>query len=86
MVNSDFIIGAGAFSNVKKMLINKSSLHYNEIDHDYKNYLYLLIKGGYMIEKIITHLPRGEFMLMTNLDGRVYMYIICQKRKNSLKD
>ena len=92
-VNSDFIIGAdGAFSNVRKKMVDKYNHHYdyNEIDHDYKELLIPADKnGGYMIEKNALHIwPRGEFMLMAlaNLDGSFTCTLFAPKKgKNSFE-
>lgn len=75
-VKSDFIVGAdGAFSQVRKQMVDKyrHEYNYNEINHDYKE---LLIPAGdkntYLLEKNALHIwPRGNFMLMAlaNLDG-----------------
>ena len=92
-VNSDFIIGAdGAFSNVRKKMVDKYNHHYeyNEIDHDYKELLIPADKnGGYLIEKNALHIwPRGEFMLMAlaNLDGSFTCTLFAPKKgKNSFE-
>ena len=47
----------GAFSNVRKKMVDKYNHHYeyNEIDHDYKELLISVDKnGGYLIEKNYT--------------------------------
>ena len=92
-INSDFIIGAdGAFSNVRKKMVDKYNHHYkyNEIDHDYKELLIPADKnGGYLIEKNALHIwPRGEFMLMAlaNLDGSFTCTLFAPKKgKNSFE-
>ena len=92
-IKSDFIIGAdGAFSNVRKKMVDKYNHHYeyNEIDHDYKELLIPADKnGGYLIEKNALHIwPRGEFMLMAlaNLDGSFTCTLFAPKKgKNSFE-
>ena len=92
-IKSDFIIGAdGAFSNVRKKMVDKYNHHYEykEIDHDYKELLIPADKnGGYLIEKNALHIwPRGEFMLMAlaNLDGSFTCTLFAPKKgKNSFE-
>ena len=92
-INSDFIIGAdGAFSNVRKQMVDKYNHHYeyNEIDHDYKELLIPAGKNGcYLLEKNALHIwPRGEFMLMAlaNLDGSFTCTLFAPKKgKNSFE-
>lgn len=86
-IKSDFIIGAdGAFSEVRKKMVNKyqHEYDYNEINHDYKE---LLIPAGenneYLLEKNALHIwPRGNFMLMAlaNLDGSFTCTLFAPKK------
>ncbi len=86
-VKSDFLIGAdGAFSVVRKKMVNKykHDYDYNEIDHDYKE---LLIPAGkynsYLLDKNALHIwPRGDFMLMAlaNLDGSFTCTLFAPKK------
>ncbi len=92
-IKSDFIVGAdGAFSVVRKEMVNQYSheYEYNEINHDYKELL--IPKGGnneYLLEKNALHIwPRGNFMLMAlaNLDGSFTCTLFAPKKgDNSFK-
>ena len=89
-IKSDFLIGAdGAFSEVRKQMVNKykHDYEYNEIEHDYKE---LLIPPGknnsYLLDKNALHIwPRGEFMLMAlaNLDGSFTCTLFAPKNGNN---
>ena len=92
-VKSDLLIGSdGAFSAVRKDMVNKHmhEYQYTEIDHDYKE---LLIpsgeNGSYLLDKHALHIwPRGNFMLMAlaNLDGSFTCTLFAPKSgKNSFE-
>ena len=89
-ISSDFFIGAdGAFSAVRKQMVERKNHEYNyhEIEHDYKE---LLIpagdNGSYLLDKNALHIwPRGEFMLiaLANLDGSFTCTLFAPKKGES---
>ena len=86
-LTSDFFIGAdGAFSAIRKQMVEKEKhkYKYHEIDHDYKEFLIPAGENGtYLLDKNALHIwPRGKFMLiaLANLDGSFTCTLFAPKK------